>query len=206
MPLPAPEPPPEKVDVAPDIAPPSPPSEPPETIPPPPIAKPAPQETKAAPEPTPRREFVEGRTAFAPGASGGSEKESEILGFEAEPGLEVGETADSFFPAELMIEVSPEDAKPGERYAIRVSLFNTGYRPIRIGGLELVSRFGGKTVGKGQPIPVIASEIPPQATVLIYEVEGTWKESLNEGEIETRVALSEGGTLTKRLLWRPTPR
>lgn len=167
---------------------------------------PAPKETKASPEPTRRREFVEGRTQYSPGASAGSENEGEILGFEAEPGLEVGETADSFFPAEILIEVSPEDAKPGERYVIRVSLFNTGYRTFRIEGLELVSRFGGKTVGKGQPVPVAAREVAPQATTLIYEVAGTWKESLNEAEIETRVELSEGGTLTKRLLWRPAPR
>lgn len=206
-PVPAPVPPPEKIEAAAEVTPPRVPSEPEEALevssPDAPV-KPAREEKKAAPQPTPRREFVEGRTEFAPGASEGSE--SEILGFEAEPGLEVGETADSFFPAEVVIEVRPEDAKPGERYVIRVSLFNTGYRPIRIGGLELVSRFGGKTMGKGQPIPVLASEVPPRTTSLIYEVEGLWKESLNEGEIETQVALSEGGRLTKRLLWRPAPR
>jgi len=205
-PLPVTESPPEKVVVAPDLPPPSPPRAPAEPTPPPRIEMPAPKETKASPEPTRRREFVEGRTQYSPGASAGSENEGEILGFEAEPGLEVGETADSFFPAEILIEVSPEDAKPGERYVIRVSLFNTGYRTFRIEGLELVSRFGGKTVGKGQPVPVAAREVAPQATTLIYEVAGTWKESLNEAEIETRVELSEGGTLTKRLLWRPAPR
>ncbi|MGH9387979.1 MAG: hypothetical protein ACRD1Z_00060, partial [Vicinamibacteria bacterium] len=202
--LPAPEPPPEKVDLAPEVAPPSPPSERPETIPPPRVVKPAPRETIPPPEPTQRREFVEGRTQFTPGGS--SENEDKILGFEAEPGFDIGETADSFLPAEILIELSPEDAKPGERYVVRVSLFNAGYRPIRIGSLELVSRFGDKTVGKGQPIPVVASEVPPQATVVIYEVAGTWKESLNEGEIETQVALAEGGTLTKRLTWLPAPR
>jgi hypothetical protein len=128
------------------------------------------------------------------------------VGFEAEPGIEVGETADSFLPAEILIEVSPKDAKPGERYLVRVSLFNAGYRPIGIESLEIVSRFGDKTVGKGQPIPVVASEVAPQATAVIHEVAGTWKESLNEGEIEAQVALADGGTLTKRLIWRPAPR
>jgi serine/threonine-protein kinase len=204
--LPAPEPPPEKVDLAPEVAPPSPESERPETLLPPRVVKPAPRETTPPPEPTQRREFVEGRTQFTPDASSENEDKDDIMGFEAEPGIEVGETADSFLPAEILIEVSPEDAKPGERYVVRVSLFNAGYRPIRIASLELVSRFGDKTVGKGQPIPVVASEIAPQATAVIYEVAGTWKESLNEGEIETHVALTEGGTLTKRLIWRPAPR
>ncbi len=176
----------------------------PEVEPVTPAAKPAPKETTPAPEPPPRREFVEGHTEYAPGASQGTE--NEILGFEAEPGFEVGETSDSFLPAEVVMELIPENAKPGERYAIRVSLFNTGYRPIPIGGLQLVSRFGGKTTGKGQRIPVVTSEVAPQATALIYEVEGTWKESMNEGEIESTVALSEGGRLTKRLSWRPAPR
>jgi len=206
VPLPAPEPPPENVDLAPEVAPPNPPSERPETIPAPPVVKPAPRETNPPPEPTQRREFVEGPTRFTPGASSENEDNDKIMGFEAEPGFEVGETADSFLPAEVLIEVSPEDAKPGKRYVVRVSLFNAGYRPIRIESLELVSRFGGKTVGKGQPIPVVASEVPPQATEVIYEVAGTWKESLNEGAIETQVAVAGGGTLTKRLIWRPAPR
>ena len=206
VPLPAPEPPPENVDLAPEVAPPNPPSERPETIPAPPVVNPAPRETNPPPEPTQRREFVEGPTRFTPGASSENEDNDKIMGFEAEPGFEVGETADSFLPAEVLIEVSPEDAKPGKRYVVRVSLFNAGYRPIRIESLELVSRFGGKTVGKGQPIPVVASEVPPQATEVIYEVAGTWKESLNEGAIETQVAVAGGGTLTKRLIWRPAPR
>ena len=206
VPLPAPEPPPENVDLAPEVAPPNPPSERPETIPAPPVVNPAPRETSPPPEPTQRREFVEGPTRFTPGASSENEDNDKIMGFEAEPGFEVGETTDSFLPAEVLIEVSPEDAKPGERYVVRVSLFNAGYRPIRIESLELVSRFGGKTVGKGQPIPVVASEVPPQATEVIYEVAGTWKESLNEGAIETQVAVAGGGTLTKRLIWRPAPR
>lgn len=201
---PAPDPQPEKVDLAPEVVPPSPPSERPEAIPPARAVIPAPLATNAAPEPTQRREFVEGRTQFTPAAS--SENDDKIMGFEAEPGFEVGETADSFVPAEILIEVSPEDAKPGERYVVRVSLFNAGYRPIRIATLELVSRFGDKTVGKGQPIPLVASEITPQTTAVIYEVAGTWKESLNEGEIETQVALADGGTLTKRIIWRPAPR
>jgi len=204
--LPAPEPPPENVDLAPEVAPPNPPSERPETIPAPPVVKPAPRETNPAPEPTRRREFVEGPTQFTQGASSENGDNDKIMGFEAEPGFEVGETTDSFLPAEVLIEVSPEDAKPGERYVVRVSLFNAGYRPIRIESLELVSRFGGKTVGKGQPIPVVAAEVPPQATEVIYEVAGTWKESLNEGAIETQVAVAGGGTLTKRLIWRPAPR
>jgi hypothetical protein len=129
----------------------------------------------------PGREFVEDPRFLRCS----SENEDEIVGFEAEPGFEVGETADSFLPAEILIELSPEDAKPGERYVVRVSLFNAGYRPIRIASLEIVSRFGGKTVGKGQPIPVAASQVPPQATAVIYEVAGTWKESLNEGDLHS---------------------
>ena len=195
---PAPAPQPEKVDVAPEERPSSPPIEAAAPhVPDPPVVKP-----KPAPEPAPRREFVESRTEHAPPSAAGEE----LLGFEAEPGFEIGETADSFVSAEVLIELVPEDAKPGDRYAVRVSLFNTGYRSIRVEGLELVSRFDGKTTGKGQRIAAIASEVAPQATALIYEVKGTWKESLNEGEIETSVALPERGVLTKRLSWRPAPR
>jgi len=46
---------------------------------------------------------------------------------------------------------------------------------IWIERLELLSRFGGKTAGKGQPVAVAASEVPPQATAVIYEVAGSGK-------------------------------
>jgi serine/threonine-protein kinase len=164
------------------------------------LASKPPEPTKKSeppPAPSPPRKFVESRTRFTPRATG----ESELLGFEAEPGLDVGETRDPFFPAQIVLELSPPDARAGQAYTIRVSLFNEGYRAIEVGSLELVNRFEGKTSGKGQPIPLLARSVPPQATARIYEISGTWKESLGHGEIEATVVIDDAGTLTKTLRW-----
>jgi serine/threonine-protein kinase len=151
---------------------------------------------KSEPAPPPPRKYVESRTSFTPVAS----SPGELHGFEAEPGIEVGETRDALFPAQLLLELSPQDAKPGQTYTLTVSLFNEGYRAVEVRSLELVNRFEGKASGKGQPIPLLARVVEPQATLRIYQVSGTWKEALDHGEIEATVTLQEG-KLTKSLRW-----
>ena len=143
------------------------------------------------------RRFVESETQFTPGAS----ESKELMGFEMEEGLEVKETADPFFPAQIVIEFNPADAMPGEPYLLQVRIFNEGYRAIEFIGLELVSRFGGKTTGKGQPIPLRVREVAPQATAILHEVAGTWNELQNHGEIEATLTLLDGGKLSKSVRW-----
>jgi eukaryotic-like serine/threonine-protein kinase len=161
------------------------------------LASPTPPPAPEVRPATPPRTFVEGRTVFTPGKPSGDE----LMGFEAEPGIEVGETTDAIFPAQVILDLDPQDAKPGDPFAIRVSLFNEGYRPIRIGSLELVSRFGDRATGNGQLLALSADEVPPQTTILLHEIRGTWKESLNEGALEATVTLAEGGSLKKTLRW-----
>jgi serine/threonine-protein kinase len=162
-------------------------------------SRPATPSRKIDPPPPsePPREFSESRTQFTPDA----DNEDEILGFEAEPGIAVGETRDPFFPAQILIEMSPSDARPGQSYTLRVSLFNEGYRTVEIESLELVNRFEGKTSGKGQSIPLLQTSVSPQTTSRIHEVSGIWKESLAHGEIEAIVRVTNGGTLRKTLRW-----
>jgi hypothetical protein len=146
------------------------------------------------------RQFVESDTEFVPAPSA-EEQTQEVVGFEMEDRFEVNETPDPFFPAKIIIEVHPADAKPGEPYVLRVRVFNEGYRPVEVRGLELVSRFGGKTVGKGVEIPTRTQRIEPQATVLVHEIAGTWKEAQQHGELTATVMLVEGGKFTKSISW-----
>ncbi len=145
----------------------------------------------------PARRFVESKTEFTPSQS----DTEEVVGFEMEDRFKVNETADPFFPAQIIIELNPTDAKPGEPYVLRVRVFNEGYRPIEVRSLELVSRFGGKTTGKGAQIPTRIQRIDPQATALVYEIAGTWKESQHQGEIAATVTLADGGKFSKSISW-----
>jgi serine/threonine protein kinase len=145
----------------------------------------------------PIRRYQESETVFtSPDAEPG-----ELLGFEMEDRFAVKETADPSCPAKLIIELDPNDAMPGEPYTIRVSVFNEGYRPIPLRDMDLVSVVGNKATGKGQPVPVRSKEVGPQATALLYEVSGTWKEAQRHGAIEVYLRLAEGGTLKKSLSW-----
>jgi serine/threonine protein kinase len=146
----------------------------------------------------PARQFVESETEFTPGTTDSS---NELQGFEMEEGLNVKETADPFYPAKVVIELEPTDARPGESYFLRVSVFNEGYHAIDFESLELVSRFGGKTVGKSQPIAVRNPQVGPRSSVVLHEIEGIWKETQNHGEIEAIVTIGDGGRLTKRVRW-----
>jgi serine/threonine-protein kinase len=144
------------------------------------------------------RRFVESETEFTPGTADTS---NALLGFEMEEGMNIKETADPFYPAKVVIELEPADARPGETYVLRISVFNEGYNAIDFESLELVSRYGGKTVGKSQPIAVRSPQVGPRSSVVLHEIEGVWKETQNHGEIDAIVLLGDGGKLTKRVRW-----
>ena len=146
----------------------------------------------------PARRFVESETEFTPGRTDSS---NDLLGFEMEEGINVKETADPFCPAKIVIELEPTDARPGEPYLLRVIVFNEGYQGLDFESLELVSRFGDRTVGKSQPIAVRSPQVGPRSSVVLHEIEGIWKETQNHGEIEAIVMLGDGGKLTKHVRW-----
>jgi hypothetical protein len=154
-------------------------------------------ERRASSIPEPARRFVESETEFVAGPS----QSGALLGFESQDDIEIKETADPFFPATVLIELEPTDARPGEPYALRVKVFNEGYRDIELTSLELVNRFGSGTTGTGQPIPVRTSTVAPQATAVVHEITGVWKEAQNRGAIEATVTLADGGKLVKTLSW-----
>lgn len=151
-------------------------------------------EQKAAVAPT--RTIVESKTQFTnPNAPEGPK------GFEM-GGVKVkAATAAPTFPAEVQIEVNPVNAQPGQPYVLRVRIHNAGNKTIHVKSLELVSNYGGKTIGKGQQIPARIQRINPRATAVLHEVSGTWSEEQNKGEIVATVALVGGGSLRKSVHW-----
>jgi serine/threonine protein kinase/tetratricopeptide (TPR) repeat protein len=144
------------------------------------------------------RDIIESQTDYAlpPGKDDGPK------GFEAGGGVNVKRaTKAPTFPAQLMIELNPTNAQPGQPYVIRVRINNEGNRAITIKFLELISSYGGKSIGRGQRIPPKVQKISPKATVLLHEVPGTWTEEQNKGSISAVVTLVGDATLTKVISW-----
>lgn len=144
----------------------------------------------------PTRRIAEGKTEYtAPGGPEGPK------GFES-GGVQVKKaTGAPTFPAQVIIEVNPPNAQPGQPYVLRVRMHNEGNKPIHAKTIELVSTYSGSTTGKGQQIPVRTARVNPRATAMLLEVSGTWSEEQNKGQIVAHVSLMGGGSLTKTIKW-----
>ena len=144
----------------------------------------------------PTRSIVRSNTEYtAPGGQDGPK------GFE-NGGVKVRKaTGAPTFPAQIIIEVNPPNAQPGQPYVLRVRMHNEGNTPIHAKSIELVSTYGGNSTGKGQQIPVRTARINPRATGVLLEVTGTWSEEQNKGQIVAHVSLVGGGSLTKTIKW-----
>jgi tetratricopeptide (TPR) repeat protein len=123
-------------------------------------------------------------------------------GFEGGGGVKVKRaTRAASFPGELVIELNPPNAQPGQPYEIIVRLHNEGNRAIPVKFLELVTSYGGKSIGKGQQIPPRSPRINPKSNALIYQVRATWTEEQNQGSITATVTMVGDAKLTKTIKW-----
>jgi serine/threonine protein kinase len=144
------------------------------------------------------REILESGTeyALAPGKNDGPR------GFEAGGGVKVKRaTSAPAFPAEIIIELNPTNAQPGQPFVLRVRIHNQGNKAVAIKFIELISSYAGKSIGRGQRIPPKVQRISPKATVLLHEVPGTWTEEQNKGSITAVVTLIGDATLSKTISW-----
>ncbi len=123
-------------------------------------------------------------------------------GFQAGGGVNVKKgTSGPGFAGELIIELNPPNAQPGQPYVLRVRLHNKGNGVITVKFLELVSTYGGKATGKGQQIPPKTQRVSAQANSVLHEVRGTWSEAQNQGSITAILTLVGNARVTKTLSW-----
>jgi serine/threonine protein kinase/tetratricopeptide (TPR) repeat protein len=105
------------------------------------------------------------------------------------------------FPGELVIELNPPNAQPGQPYEIVIRLYNEGNRAILVKFLELVTSYGGRSIGKGQSISSMSPRINPKSSALLYRVRATWTEEQDQGNITATITLIGGAKLTKTITW-----
>lgn len=142
------------------------------------------------------RQFSRGSTEYKPA----HETTGEPRGFALDDGTEIKvATAMPEFPAEIIIELAPPNADPGEPYQLSVRIHNHGNRSIDLDGLEIVWNVSGRFTGGS--IPIASKNVSPRTTLLLHEVGGTWIEDLNSAQIVATVTLAEGGRLSNTLSW-----
>ncbi len=104
------------------------------------------------------------------------------------------------FPADLVIDLTPRNAQSGDPYRLEVRLHNRGHRSMVVTGLELVWNYGGRNAGG--KIPFQTRPVEPKSTALLHQIDGTWVEEQNTGNITIDVFLEDGGRLTNTLRWQ----
>jgi hypothetical protein len=142
------------------------------------------------------RKFVRGPTRFMPATN----KAGEPRGFYASENPRVKRAmAVSEFPAEILIDLNPPDARPGNPYRLRLEIHNRGNASLHVTDLELVWNYAGRNTGG--PLPFSKRVVGPRSTSVLYEVDGVWIEELTEGTIVATVTLEGGGQLVNSLRW-----
>jgi tetratricopeptide (TPR) repeat protein len=152
----------------------------------------------AAPVAVARREFRESETECL-----GGDASDAPAGFVADGGVAARRaTADAGCPGQIIIEINPPDARPGQPYELTVRLNNRSNKALHLKSLELVSRYGDKVVGRGQAITVGTRRVEPQSTATIHTVPGKWLEEQSRGgSIAASIALVGGPTMRKSIEW-----
>jgi hypothetical protein len=82
----------------------------------------------------------------------------------------------------LDIEMTPEEVRPGESYAVRIFLANEGRKSIQLNALNVAVVADGKRSARS--MAPRTREIAPRERVLITELPGVWREGLESWAVE----------------------
>jgi hypothetical protein len=139
-------------------------------------AAPAPPASPPAPPPPPpARRFVLGQTVIEnlKGAKGS------LRGFDSSS---AGVRRAPEVMGHLDVEMTPEEVRPGESYAVRIFLANDGRKTIQVDSLNVAVVADGKRTARG--LAPRTREIAPRERVLLAELPGVWREGLETWSVE----------------------
>ena len=143
--------------------------------------------------------FVIGKTvASAADAASGSVPP----GFEESAGVGVKKGSQAAeLPGKVSFEVEPGNVKPGDSYAVKISLQNEGGAPISIKDMTLTTTINGRKITG--PVQPQTKDVAPQQKALIYNLAGNiWKEDTSSWTMEVAVRTIRGETYKNQVTWR----
>jgi len=145
------------------------------------------------------RRFIRGTTQHEPSPV----EAKNIPGFVAnqDPKVKIMRaTTPSEFPADLVIDLTPRSALPGDPYKLRVTIHNRGNQSIELTALDLIWSYAGRRTGGS--VPFRPRLVKPRSTMVLHDVDGVWLEEHNSATITATVTLGDGGRLTNTLSWQ----
>jgi tetratricopeptide (TPR) repeat protein/tRNA A-37 threonylcarbamoyl transferase component Bud32 len=153
----------------------------------------------AGAKPPAAKNFVLGKTsASAPEAGFGNLPP----GFEESAGVAVKKgTQAAELPGKIGIDVEPESVKPGDSYAVKITLLNEGNAPIQINEMLVTTTTNGRKVSG--PLPPQVRDVAPGQRGLLASLAGNvWKEDTQSWTLEVVVRTSRGETYRNSVTWR----
>jgi hypothetical protein len=150
-------------------------------------------------KPAAGKSFVLGKTsASAPEAGFGNLPP----GFEESAGVAVKKgTQAAELPGKIGIDVEPESVKPGDSYAVKITLLNEGNAPIQVNEMLVTTTTNGRKVSG--PLPPQVRDVAPGQRGLLASLAGNvWKEDTQSWVLEVVVRTSRGETYRNSVTWR----
>lgn len=125
----------------------------------------------------------------------------EVRGFVVEDEKVYRASAIPSNPAHLVIELSPEKVKLGDRYELAVRLVNRSNQPLDARALRLDWSFGGKNTGGDVPLDV--ARVDARESAVLYQVSGQWTPAHEDGPVvvTATLTLTGGERLANSLRW-----
>ncbi len=123
-------------------------------------------------------------------------------GFEESAGVAVKKgTQAAELPGKIGFEVEPEAVKPGETYAVKITLVNEGNAPIQVKEMIVTTTTNGRRVSG--PVPSQVRDVAPgQRASLISLAGNVWKEDTQSWAMEVVVKTSRGEIYKNQVTWR----
>jgi len=142
--------------------------------------------------------FVIGKTAASAPDVGGNA----APGFEDSAGVVVKKGSQAAeLPGKLSFDVEPEKVRPGDTYAVKISLQNEGRAPITIKDMTLTTTINGRKITG--PVQAQTKDVAPQQKALIYNLAGNiWKEDTSSWTMEVVIHTDRGETYKNQVTWR----
>ncbi len=123
-------------------------------------------------------------------------------GFEESAGVAVKKgTQAAELPGRIGFEVEPEAVKPGDTYAVKITLVNEGNAPIQVKEVIVTTTTNGRRVSG--PVPSQVRDVAPgQRANLIALAGNVWKEDTQSWAMEVVVKTSRGEIYKNQVTWR----
>lgn len=138
------------------------------------------------------RRFMPGRTVVVTKSG-----RADLSGFDTGD-VRVAKAPD--YSGHIDFQAAPERVKPGDPFAIKVTLTNDGRKDYRLASILLTTTQNSEQTGG--PIRPPSQELRTKRSITLAEHKGTWEKNIKSWRMDVKVTTSNGDEFSSTLSWR----